>query len=323
MKQKNKIISLSKAVSTYIKDGSHISFGGFTVNRQPMACVYEIIRQQISGLHVYMHSGGQGFDILVGAGCVDSVELAYGANGRFAPTCFQFRKAAQQGLLAVEDYSNYQMALRFKAGAMGVPFLPIKSSMGTDIINRWGFDSKMRQNNKRLPNHKLLVIENEFSDRKSDPVVLVPAINPDVTVLHVQQADTQGTIRIAGLTFADIDQAQASRHTIVTCEELVEPEVLRKEPDHNHLPFFIVDAVIPIPKGAHPCACYGYYDYDIEHLEIYKQYSSDDANFQHYLEKFVFGVNNFEEYLTIIGEKTLKKLRATPPFGYAAGLKRG
>ncbi|MCP5107621.1 MAG: hypothetical protein GY950_29810 [bacterium] len=124
MSNSEKVKTLKEAVGQFIQKGCHISFGGFTVNRQPMACAYEIIRQGIKDLHVYIHSGGQTLDILIGAGCVKAVEIAYGANGRFAPTCVRFRKAVENGELLVEDYTNYQMTLRFQAGAMGVPFLP-------------------------------------------------------------------------------------------------------------------------------------------------------------------------------------------------------
>ena len=323
MKNSKKIITLKEAVETYIQNGSHISFGGFTVNRQPMACAYEMIRQGIKDLHVYVHSGGQTLDILIGAGCIKAVEIAYGANGRFAPTCVRFRKAVEKGEILVEDYTNYQMTLRFQAGAMGIPYLPVKSGMGTDIEKKWGFDAEMRRRNPRLPNRKLIIRDNPFAEEKKEPVVLVPAINPDVTVIHVQQADVQGTVRISGLTFADVEQARASRHVIVTCEELVEPAVLRAEPDRNQLPFFNVDAVVHVPHGAHPTACYGYYDYDAHHLNQYREKALDDATFSGYLEEYVFSVANHDEYLKKIGKEALERIRAVPPYGYTPSLKRG
>ena len=318
-----KVTSLADAVRRFIHDGAHVSFGGFTVNRQPMAVAYEIIRQGITGLHVYMHSGGQAFDPLVGAGCVRAVELAYGANGRFAPTCVRFRKAVERGEILVEDYTNYQMTLRFQAGAMGVPFLPVRSGMGTDIVERWGFDAEMRQGDPRLPNRKLIVFDDPFAEGDPEPVVLVPAVNPDVTVIHAQQADTQGTVRIVGLTFADVEQARAARCVIVTCEELVEPEVVRAEPDRNQIPFFVVDAVVHVPYGAHPTACYGFYDYDARHLNAYRALASDDAQFVAYLDEYVYGVGGHAKYLEKIGAEPLERIRAAPPFGYAPGLARG
>jgi glutaconate CoA-transferase subunit A len=299
-----------------------------------MAVAYEIIRLGVTGLHVYMHSGGQALDPLIGAGCVRAVEIAYGANGRFAPTCVRFRKAVERGEILVEDYTNYQMTLRFQAGATGVPFLPVRSGMGTDIVARWGFGAEMRQNDPRLPNRKLVVQDDPFAEDEPLPasgpegyparrVVLVPAINPDVTVIHAQQADTQGTVRIAGLTFADVEQARAARHVIVTCEELVEPEVLRAEPERNQLPFFVVDAVVHAPFGAHPTACYGFYDYDAQHLNAYRALASDDARFEAYLDEYVRGVGGHTGYLAKIGPESLERIRAVPPFGYAPGLIRG
>ncbi len=318
----DKVVSLSEAVHRYIQDGAHISFGGFTVNRQPMACAYEIIRQGITGLQVHMHSGGQALDPLIGAGCVRAVEIAYGANGRFAPTCLCFRRKAERGELLVEDYTNYQMTLRFLAGAMGVPFLPVRSGMGTDIVKRWGFDAEMRSRDARLPSRKLVVLDNPFAEGSPEPIVLVPAINPDVTVIHAQQADAQGTVRIAGLTFADVEQAQAARCVIVTCEELVDPEALRAEPDRNQIPFFAVDAVVQVPFGAHPTACYGFYDYDAHHLHEYRAAAADEAQFAAYLDKYVYGVGGHTEYLERVGPGALERIRAVPPFGYAPGLAR-
>lgn len=323
MKKSDKVITLEEAVKRFIHDGCHISFGGFTVSRQPMACAYEIIRQGIKNLHVYMHSGGQSLDILIGAECVRAAEIAYGANGRFAPTCVRFRKAVERGELPVEDYTNYQMTLRFQAGAMGVPYLPVKSGMGTDIEKLWGFDAEKRRKDPRLPNKKLIVQNNPFAEGEQEPVILVPAINPDVTVIHVQQVDYQGTVRIAGLTFADVEQARAARYVIVTCEELVEPGLLRAEPDRNQIPFFAVDAVAHVPYGAYPTACYRFYDYDAQHLNLYRTTALDDKKFSDYLEEYVFSVENHEEYLKKIGSVVLERIRAVPPYGYTPGLKRG
>jgi glutaconate CoA-transferase subunit A len=142
-------------------------------------------------------------------------------------------------------------------------------------------------------------------------------------VIHAQQADTQGTVRIAGLTFADVEQARAARHVIVTCEELVEPEVLRTEPDRNQIPFFAVDAVVHVPYGAHPTACYGFYDYDAQHLNAYRTAAADEAQFAAYLDEYVVGVDGHAEYLEKIGAEALERIRAVPPFGYAPGLARG
>jgi glutaconate CoA-transferase subunit A len=195
--------------------------------------------------------------------------------------------------------------------------------MGTDILKLWGFNAEMRRKDPRLPHQKLIVQNNPFAEKGDEPVVLVPAINPDVTVIHVQQADFQGTVRISGLTFADIEQARAARHVIVTCEELVEPDVLRAEPDRNQIPFFVIDAVVHVPHGAHPTACYGYYDYDAPHLNLYRTMALDDKKFFSYLDEYVLTVDNHEAYLNKIGIDALERIKAVPPYGYAPGLKRG
>lgn len=319
----NKVMPLDAAVRRFVFDGAHISIGGFTINRNPMAAVHEIMRQKIRGLHLYAHSNGQGLDELVGAGCVARVEIAYGGSGLFAPTCVRFRKAVEAGTLLVEDYSNYQMTLRFSAGAMGVPFLPVRSGLGTDIVDKWGFDEVLRRKDKKLPDHKLVVMENPFGEwAETQKVVLVPAINPDVTLLHVQKADKAGTIRIEGLPFTDVEQARAARRVIVTCEEIVATEDLRVAPERNQLPFFCVDAVVPVPMGAYPTACFRYYDYDPAFLKAYRQWAEDEDPFQEYLQRAVFGVEDHAEFLSRQPAEDLARIKADPDTGYATGLDR-
>ncbi|HPQ44948.1 MAG TPA: CoA-transferase [Syntrophales bacterium] len=319
----NKVMSLKEAIKKYVSDGSHISIGGFTCNRNPMAAVYEIIRQKIKNLHMYVHSNGTGVDELIGAGCVSKIEIAYGGNGKFAATCIRFKKAVQEGTIEIEDYSNYQMTLRFLAGAMGVPFLPTRSSLGTDIINKWGFSADMRKNDPKIPNEKLVVTDNPFKNwMDTEKVVLVPAINTDVTILHVQKADRQGTGRIEGLTFADVEQAKSAKHLILTCEELVDQNELRAAPHQNQIPFINVDAVVHVPHGAYPTACHNYYDYDPIYLNEYGKAARNDELFNTYLKKYVYGVDGQEELIALVGEDRMKTIKADPNVGYAVNLKR-
>lgn len=319
----NKITNLKDAIKKYVKNGSHISIGGFTSNRVPMAAVYEIIRQKKKDLHIYAHSNGQGVDELVGAGCVRKLEIAYAGNGRFAPTCIRIRKAVEKCELQIEDYTNYQMTLRFMAGAIGIPFFPTRSSLGTDILKIWGFPEKMRKEDPKLPNKKHVVIDNPFDSWNDiSQIVLVPAINPDVTIIHVQQADKQGTLRIKGLTFADIEQAKAAQCLIVTCEELVDNDRLREDPDQNSIPFIFVDAVVPVPYGAYPCACYRYYDYDPIYLNHYKRCAKDDGLYQEYLNQYVYGFKSHDDLIKSIGTDRLNMIKADPRTGYANNLDR-
>lgn len=319
----NKVIGLKEAVQKYVKDGCHMSIGGFTLNRNPMAAVYEIIRQKKKNLHLYAHSNGQGVDELIGAGCVSNLEIAYCGTGKFMSTCLRFKKAVQDENIRIEDYSNYQMTLRFLAGSMGVPFLPTRSSLGTDIINKWGFPKEFRQGDDKIPNEKMVVMDNPFEGWADTPkVVLVPAINPEVTIIHVQKADFRGNCRIDGLTFADVEQAKASETLIITCEELLDDDYLKNVPDRNQIPFIHADAVVHIPYGAYPTACYKYYDYDPVYLNAYTGYAKDDAKYQAYLDDMVYGKETHRQLLDYVGRERLEKIRADKNRGYAKNLDR-
>ena len=317
----DKVMTPAEAVGRFIPDGAQIALGGFTINRNPMALVYEIIRRKIRNLHVVCHSHGQGLDLLIGAGCVGRLEIAYGGNGRFAPTCVRFRKAVEQGKILWEDYSNYQMSLRFLAGALGIPFIPTKSGLGTDLIRREGFPREIRKERK-VASRKCVVLQNPFLEKADDPVVLLPALTPDVALIHAQQVGEDGTVRIRGLTFADVEQAKSADVVIVTCEEVVSRSQIRKDPDHNSLPPFLIDAVVPVPSGAHPTACCFYYDYDARHLNHYRKMAEDDQRFEHYLTEWVYGVKTHGEYLERVGDARLAEIRADSVLGYRKGLER-
>ena len=321
--KQDKVMDLKTAVGTYVKNDCHLSIGGFTINRNPMAAVYEIIRQKVKNIHLYAHSNGQGVDELIGGGCVSQLEIAYGGNGKFASTCIRFRKAVEKQEIQVEDYTNYQMTLRFLAGSMGLPFLPCRSSMETDIVNKWGFSSEMRQKADKLPNQKTVTMDNPFSGwLDTEKVVLVPAIQTDVTIIHVQKADRRGNCRIQGLTFADAEQAKSAKHLIVTCEELCDNGELKTNSDQNQIPFIHVDAVVHVPHGAFPTACYHYYDYAPQYLKSYGQKAKDDAAYEGYLEEMVYGCSNHQELIAKAGPEQMAAIAADPTTGYARNLDR-
>ncbi len=315
-----KLMSAAQAVERFLPDGAMVALGGFTVSRNPMLLAREIIRQGRRGLHLVVHSQGQSMDLLIGAGCVERVELAYGGTGRFAPTGIRFRKAVEEGSLLVEDYSNFQMSLRFLAGSLGLPYMPCRSGLGSDVLARQRFGPDIRGRGK-VPPYKMLVRDNPFNP-EPEPVVLLPALNPDVTLIHVQYVGTGGTVRIQGLTFLDLEQAKAADHLIVSCEEIVPEEFLRRDPDQNHLPHFLVDAVVPAPFGAHPTACHRFYDYDPKHLNYYRRVAGDDKSFRQYLEKWVLGPAQQEQYLELVGAGDLMRIKANSAVGYAPGLDR-
>jgi glutaconate CoA-transferase subunit A len=316
----DKLMTLEAAVQKFIKNGCQIALGGFTVSRNPMAAVYEIVRRGIKDIHLVCHSNGQALDVLIGAGCVKRLEIAYGGNGRYAPTCIRFKKAIQQGEIEFEDYSNYQMSLRFLAGALSIPFISTKSGLGSDLLNFEGFSREIRRKRK-VAMKKFAIMQNPFTEDK-DEVVLLPALNPDVALIHAQYVGEDGTVRIKGLTFADIEQAKSADVVIVTCEEIVPRSFIRLDPDQNSLPPFFVDAIVKVPYGAHPTACYTFYDYDPKHLNLYKNAAEDNALWKEYLDEWVYGVKSHDEYLDKIGRETLFKIKANPILGYAQGLDR-
>ncbi|MBI5440386.1 MAG: CoA transferase subunit A [Deltaproteobacteria bacterium] len=316
----DKRMPLDRAVKTFVKDGCQLALGGFTVARNPMAVAYEIVRQGIRDLHLCCHSNGQALDVLVGAGCVRRLEIAYAGNGRYAPTCIRFKRAVQRGELELEDYSNYQMSLRFLAGSLGIPFIPTKSGLGTDLLGKEGFSPASRTARK-VASRKAVVMQNPFGSEE-EPLVLLPALTPDVAVLHAQYVGEDGTVRLNGLTFADLEQAKSADTVIVTCEEVVPRSFLRADPDRNSLPGFLVDAIVEVPFGAHPTACYGVYDYDPRHLNLYKAAAEDDELFRRYLDEWVYSVPSHEAYLEKVGQADLRRLRADPALGYAPGLDR-
>lgn len=321
----SKIYSLPTAVETFVKSGDHISLGGFTINRNPMAAVHEIIRQEKKDLHLCAHSNGQALDELVGAGCVQRVEVAYCGNGRFAPTCICFRRKWGNGEILVEDYTNYQMALRFLAGSMGIPFLPTRSSLGSDVLYEQGFDETVRALDPAIPCRKLAVMDDPFAEpeTKPDRLVLVPAVNPDLTVIHAQKADVHGYTSMEGLTFSDAEQVKAARKVIVTCEEIVDSQIFKDRPETVNIPGFCVDAVVEVPFGAYPTACYRYYDYDPAFLEWYKDMAADHVNFSGYMAEYIRQTSDHDGFMEkALGGETAAALLADPEKGYSVNLRR-
>jgi glutaconate CoA-transferase subunit A len=317
---REKLMSAQEAVRRFVPSGAQVTLGGFTVNRNAMTVCREIVRQRVGDLRLVVHSHGQALDLMIGAGCVSRVELAYGGVARFAPTAIRFKKAVCAGEIEVEDYSNYQMTLRFMAGAMGMPFVATRSGLYTDIVAREGFDPAVRRAGQAA-GRKLKVMPDPLNDDGGD-VILLPPLTPDVALLHAQYVGTDGTVRIKGLKFADLEEAKASDRVIVSCEEIVPAEYLRADPDQNALPPFLVDAVVVAPFGAHPTACHRFYDYDPAHLRLCARMFGDDDAFAEYLDRYVYQPNSQAEYLDRIGASDLLAIKANSRVGYAVGLDR-
>lgn len=316
----DKLISLPEAAAL-VPDGATLSFGGFTTQRHPMAFVYELIRLKRRDLYLFGHSPGGDWDQLIGAGCVKRVELAYEADEAFNTIGPRWRLAVQRGEIEWEDYSNFSMVARFNAGAMGIPFMPVRSLLGSDVLALQSLSLEQRRADPRTSPLKLHVMESPFNP--GDRVVLVPAIHTEFCVLHVQKATANGIVRIEGQAFADVQQALCADTVIVTAEEIVDEMELRSQPERNQIPYFAVTHVCHVPYGAHPYAVFNYYDYDPRQLKLYHDSAEDEAAFHQYLERFVYGAADHAQYLEAVGGAArLAGLKADPQYGYRPDLKR-
>lgn len=299
----SKIISLRQAVQGFIQPGCHIGFGGFSLCRNAMAVSHEIIRQNIGNLKISSVNPSYSVDILIGAGLVREVESGC-LNMERLGLPKNFCRAVEQGLLKSEDYEHGAMTLRYLAGALGLPFIPTKSMLGSDILTHQVGTGK-----------KCVVGTSPFDGEK---VVMLPPCRPDVAVIHVPRVDEQGNCQIDGTAFSDEYIAKAAGKIILVAEQLISNAAIRNEPQKTIIPGFRVDAIVHCPWGAYPTAVPGCYDYDYQGLKDYQEATSTPATFQAYLERFVYGVTDFEEFLEIAGTpKTYRRLAIDPALGYS------
>lgn len=315
----DKRVTLDEAAGL-VPPGATISIGGFTSQRHPTALLRALVRRGVRDLVIYCHSAGSDVDLLIGAGCARRVEGAYLADGVFSPIAPNWRRFVEAGRLEFEDYSNAAMMARFAAGAMGLPFFPTKSMLGTDLLAREGLDPEVRRGDPRAAPKKAAVMDCPFTGQR---VALVPAVRTEFCLLHVQKASPRGLLRIEGQEFLDVQQALAAKTVIATCEEFVEDEELRREPERNRIPPFAVHAVSEVPFGAHPHSVHHCYDYDPDHLRTYAEAARSDATFREYLARFVLGPADHRAYLEAIGgEVRLEQLKARSGLGYNPELRR-
>jgi glutaconate CoA-transferase subunit A len=300
---RDKRMTLKEAVSKFVKSGDNVGIGGFVNVRQPVAICHEMVRQGFKDLTLSFQSAGLGPELLAGAMILNPdkfsikrVELAYWGHEAFGLSP-AWRYLAERGMLEIEDWSNYNMSARFKAGAMGLPFIPTRSPLGGNIKDC----------------SRTKIIDCPFTSR---PIGLLPASNPNVALIHVQAADMYGNCIIRGTDATCAEIAMASAHTIVTCEQLVSNEELTSNPKDVMIPFAAVDAVIEVPYGAYPGACRRHYWFDGDETRKFLaciapmcKGGAPDA-LQAYYDENIYGVENFEEFLQKIGVKQLLAAKA-------------
>ncbi len=298
----SKVSTLSEAVAS-VALGSHVALSGFATARCAMAFAHEVIRQGTKKLTVSQCVGAMDADMLVGAGAVERIVYGGGSRGRTGQH-FCINRAIEQGDLITEEYSSLSMTFRYLAGSLGLPFIPIRSLNGSDIL---------KQLEERTPP---LVgrLQDPFSGE--DWLVLKP-LEPDVAVIQVQVADEEGNAWILGPRWDNEEQVKASKRTIVMTEQLVSTETIRRNPERTLVHGFRVSHVVHLPFSAHPSSVYGAYDFDKEHIDLYAQASKTPQGLQEYLDKYVYGVKDHWGYLEQVGGmKHLDELRADPILGY-------
>jgi len=280
---RDKRMSVGQAVAEFLHDGDYLAIGGFGHIRVPMALIYETIRQRKRSLILAGKTAVHDADLLIGAGCVNRIEVAYAFGHELRGLSPAGRRAVETGQCqVVSEISNGGYQWRFLAGMMGVPFVPARDLLGTDTLKK----------------SACKVVQDPWSGK---PVCLIPAAYPDVALFHVPRCDMYGNAQIDGILVMDFELARAARRVILTTEEIVPAEVIRGNPGLTVIPFFLVDAVCEVPFGAHPTLMPYRYYFDEDHIGEWLTSARTPEGAAAYLEKYVHGVKDFDEYLDRIG----------------------
>ena len=290
-----KLMSEKEAIEKLVSDGDYLVYECNYLQRGPSALIREVIRQQKKDLWVGAKFTWVSAALLVGGGCVSKLDVGFFL---FGPVVEQ---AIREGKVQAFEYSNVVMTNRLMAGAMGVPFLPVRSFGGTD-----GF---------KYSGAKL--ISDPYT---GEPITIVPALNPDVALIHVHQADVFGNARIFGTGISHVEAALASKKVIISTEEIIDTEEIRRDPGRTTIPYYAADAVVHLPFGAYPGEMQGRYASDVPHV-VEVVAATMRGFIQQYLDKYVYGVGSHAEMLDkLVGYQRLKDLqaRATIKEGYSA-----
>lgn len=294
---KDKLMDLPTAVAKLVKPGMSIALGCSLEGFIPYAAAHEIIRQGMDRLTVVGPISNICVDQLIGAGRVERVIAAWIGNVSTG-SGYNFRRAVEKGRPApveVINHSNFSITLALEAGARGLPMAVSRSPLGSDII-------------KDNPHFKIFACPHS-----GQKLLAIQAVNPDLAIIHVQRADRLGNAQAwSALGFA-AQATQAAAQVLVTCEEIVDPEVIRSDPDRTVVPGMLVDAVCEVPWGAHPAPVQGYYDLDGVHYVDYSKQTKDEADAAAWLEEWVYSVPNREAYLAKLGGGRMAELKVSHP----------
>jgi glutaconate CoA-transferase subunit A len=291
-----KVMSVHEAVERFVSHGDYLASGGFGTNRIATAALHEILRQKKRNLSFAGHTTTHDFQILAagnrnGEKLLARVDSAYIVGLEARGLSPHSRRVMEGGEVEIREWTNYTLACRLRAAAMGVPFLPTHSMLGTDTYKK----SAAKE------------ISCPFTGRK---LAALPALYPDVSLIHVHESDPYGNCRIAGITAADCEIAAASKKLIITTERIISEEEIRSSPHLTRIPSFCVDAVCEVPFGAYPANMPGLYFSDEEHLREWLTAEEDEQEFERFLQKYIYGVSTFSDYLQACGAHAkMPKLR--------------
>jgi len=285
----SKLIALSEAIAKYVNDGDIVYAAGFT-HLIPFAAGHEMIRQGKKDLTLARATPDLIYDMMVAAGCARKVIFSYMGNPGVGSLRI-VRSALEQGKLEWEEYSHFGMITRLQAGASGLPFLPMNQTGGTDLENA-------NPNIKRIPD-----------PYGGKDVIVVPALNPDVAIVHVQRADANGNAHLWGIIGEQKEAAFAAKKVILTAEEIVDESVIRSDPNRTMIPGIVVSAVCHVPYACHPSYAQGYYDRDNEFYLAWDRISESADSVKTWMDEWVYSVRDRDEYWGKLGTKTHKRLK--------------
>ena len=281
-----KLRSMRDAVAAHVHDGDTVVIEGFT-HLISFAAGHEIIRQRRRDLVLCRLTPDLVYDQMIAAGCARKLVFSWAGNPGAGPL-YALRRAVEEGIpapLELEEYSHFGMVARFAAGAAKLPFLPLRSFAGSDLP---------------LANPRIRSVVCPYT---GDEISTVPALAPDVTIVHAQRADAEGNAQIWGLVGVQKEAAFAARRVIVVPEEIVDASVIRADPNRTLVPGMIVDAVVHEPWGCHPSYAQGYYDRDNDTYVAWRDVSSERASLERWLDEWVHGVASRAEYVAKMGER--------------------
>ncbi|WP_419658815.1 GctA: glutaconate CoA-transferase, subunit A [Desulfosarcina variabilis str. Montpellier] len=290
-RQTNKEMALKDAIAAHVHDGDYLGIGGFGANRTPIAACHEIVRQGRKNMGFAGHTATHDMQILSAGEVYNRLDIAYvvGLEARGLSKCS--RKYIESGKVQLTEWTNYLLAIRLQAAARNVPFLTARVSMGTDTFKY----------------SAAKIVACPYTGKKT---VIVPALYPDVAVIHVHEADVYGNARFSGISVADLELAGASKRVIITAERLISNKEIRKNPHQTHIPYYLVDAVCHVPYGGYPGTMPGEYFSDEDHLKDWLDAEKDPDTFKAFIDRNIYGCKDHQAYIDCNGGmEKVKQLR--------------